>query len=280
MKFSDLILHTKSRTNLENYLKKPMHALLLVGENGVGLRTIAKSLAQEIAKANMIIIEPKLHNQQKTANINIDDIRDLHEITRARRDKNFVILIDDVDKMTNDAPQAFLKLLEEPTANIFYILTSHNAKRLPETIRSRTQIIEILPPPKTAVQEIFKVSPTKLMAEKRAQIEFLGERKPAEIVRLLTDEQYFRDKAAVMNTAKKFIQGSVAEKLKIVVATTARETAIELAQNIAKLLILTAPKSKNPKMIAESLSILTKTIENLTQNGHVKTQLLNLALNI
>ena len=257
-----------------------MHALLLVGESGAGLRTIAKSLAQEIAKANMIIIEPKLHNQQKTANINIDDIRDLHEITRARRDKNFVILIDDVDKMTNDAPQAFLKLLEEPTANTFYIMTSHNVKRLPETIRSRTQIIEILPPPKTAVQEIFATSSTKLMAEKRAQIEFLGERKPAEIVRLLTDEQYFRDKAAVMNTAKNFIQGSVAEKLKIVVTTTTRETAIELTQNIAKLLILTAPKSKNPKMVSESLEFLTKTIENLTQNGHVKTQLLNLALNI
>ena len=280
MKLSDLILHPKSRVQLENYLKKPTHALLLSGENGVGLRTIARSLTQQVARANMIIIEPKLHNHQKTLTINIDDIRGLNELTRTRRSENFVILIDDADKMTNDAPQAFLKLLEEPTANVFYILTSHNIHKLPETIRSRTQIIEILPPPTELTQKVFETSPLKLTTEKRTQIEFLANRKPAEITRLLTDEEYFRSEVAIMNTAKNFVMGSTVEKLKIVVATTTREAAIELTENVAKLFMLTAPKAKSPEATVGKFSVIATTIENLVQNGNVRAQLLNLALHI
>jgi len=300
--FDDLILHPKSRAAIESYLKQPTHALLLTGKNGVGLGTIAKVLAREIAGANVVVIEPQLHNQQKTANINIDDIRALHEMTRARRRDNLMIVIDNVDQMTNDAPQAFLKLLEEPTPNVFYILTSHNIVQLPETIRSRTQIIEILPPPAEMCdissfcaqsQNLVKKMDSaisdetqndnkifKITAEKRAQIQFLGDRKPAEIVQLLTDEQYFRDRATAMNTAKNFVAGNIPTRLKTVAATTARETAIDLAQNIAKLITLTAPRVKNPKTVVENLELVSSTIDNLTQNGNVRAQLTNLALGL
>lgn len=280
MTFDDLILNPKSRVQLLNYCRQPTHALLLTGKIGVGLKTIAQVLAREIAQTNIVIIEPKLHNTQKTLTINIEDIRNLHELTRARRNDNFVIIIDDADQMTNDAPQAFLKLLEEPVQNIFYILTSHNTARLPETIRSRTQIIEILPPPADLVQEIFKISPMKLTTEKRAKIDFLGDRRPAEIARLLTDEEYFRNAAATMETAKNFVQWNVAARLRIVVLTTTREAAVELAENIAKLMMLTITRVKNPKVTADNLTMISNTIDNLTQNGNVRAQLTNLAVNL
>ncbi|MDR0957256.1 MAG: AAA family ATPase [Candidatus Nomurabacteria bacterium] len=284
MNFDDLILHQTTQKTLENYLRQPTHALLLTGENGVGLGTIAQSLAHEIAGANTLFISPKLHNTQKTATINVEDIRNLHELTRTQRAENFAIIIDDADKMTIDAPQAFLKLLEEPNAHIFYILTSHISAKLPLTILSRAQEIKVLPTSGEIYEKVFDAichsefssESTNKDKSRLAQIKFLATGKPAEMTRLLTDEQYFRDSAATMETAKTFLQGSMAQRLKTVVTTTTHDDALILVQNIAKLVILMAQKIKNP---AEKLNLISATIENLSANGNVKTQLLNLALN-
>ena len=296
MTFDDLILHSKSRAQLSNYLNYPTHALLLTGKVGVGLKTIAGALAREIAGSNVAIIEPTLHDRQKTANINVDDIRSLHETTRAMRRDNLAIIIDDIDKMTNDAPQTFLKLLEEPTPGVMYILTTHSMAKLPATIRSRTQIVEILPPPRNLTNAVIASaakqssdtgSPRRFaprdddaLGAKRAQIDFLGNQCPAEIVRLLNDEEYFRAAATSMEIAKKFVQGDVEQRLQITTKITTRESAIELMENIARLLMLTIAKSKNPKNAAENLTTIATTIDNLAQNGNVRAQLTNLALNI
>ncbi|MCL2037978.1 AAA family ATPase [Candidatus Saccharibacteria bacterium] len=287
MNFADLILHSTSRQQLENYLKRPAHALLLAGENGVGLGTIAKTLAKEIAGTSVAFIGPTFHDKQKTRIINADDMRDLFELTRARRVNNFVILIDDADLSAAGVFERILKLLEEPIANVFYILTSHQPGRLPATIRSRTQTIEILPPLESSLEKLFekeKDMKPKPTVAKLNQIKFLGNRRPAEITRLLTDEEYFRNRASVMNIAKNLVQGSPIDRLKIVADISAgkdaRNAAIELAKNISKLLLLTTPRNKNQKAAAKNLETVSTAIDNLHQNGNVRAQLTHLALNI
>ena len=268
MIFSDLILHPRTRQTLTNYLAQPTHALLLTGEKGVGLGTIAKTLAREVANASVVIIEPRLHDKQKTPNINIEDIRELGHFTRDRRSDHLCIMIDEAEKMTDRAPEAFLKALEEPVERVFYILTTHAPAKLPATIKSRAQIVEILPPPAEMCKSLFAGSePAKL-----EKIKFLGNRRPAEIARLIADEEYFRAAAAVMETAKNFIQGAPTKRLEIVASTTTRETAINLAQNVAKLLLL--------KSATDGLETVSEVIDNLTQNGNVRAQLTYLALNI
>ena len=285
MNFSDLILHPVSQRQLKNYLNKPAHALLLTGENGVGLCTIAKTLAKEIASTSVAFIEPTFHDKQKTRIINADDMRDLFELTRAKRASNFVILIDDADLSAAGVFERILKLLEEPIANIFYILTSHQPERLPATIRSRTQTIEILPPPESSLEKLFeKDTKPKPTAAKLNQIKFLGQRKPAEITRLLTNEEYFRERATVMNMAKSFVQGRSIDRLKIVAEVSAgkdaRNAAIELTKSVSQLLLLTMPRSHNQKIASMNLETVSTIIDNLHQNGNVRAQLTNLALNI
>lgn len=279
MIFSDLILNDLSKKNLQNYLEKTTHALLLTGKSGVGLNTIAEVLAREIANANFIRIYPQLHKKQKAPNINIDDIRELHEITRSVRKDKIVIIIDEAEKMTHDAPQTLLKLLEEPAENVFYILTSHLPEKLPKTIHSRSQKIEILPAKNSA--EFILPNFTKLTNVKIAQIKFIAGNFPAEIHRLLANEEYFRDTAAKIETAKIFLQGNIAARLKIISNVNNREDAKELIANLARLINLTMNRVSSEKLenVAQNLQILSAATDNLSDNCNLRAQLTAVAIN-
>jgi hypothetical protein len=108
----------------------------------------------------------------------------------------------------------------------------------------------------------------------------LADRKPAEIVRLLSDEEYFRAASLSMKTAKDFVQGEPAQRLEIIAGVTTREAAVNLAKNVAKLLSLTAVRAKNVKLAADNLNVISEVIDNLVQNGNTRAQLTYLALNI
>jgi replication-associated recombination protein RarA len=74
--------------------------MLLTGPKGVGLGTIAQALACEVAKTDVITIQPTLHDRQKTANINVGDIKDIKKLIQNKRQTPFAVIIDDVDKLT------------------------------------------------------------------------------------------------------------------------------------------------------------------------------------
>ncbi|HET7342861.1 MAG TPA: hypothetical protein VFL90_15460, partial [Methylomirabilota bacterium] len=86
---------------------------------------------------------PPEKNPKGTPLIRIDAIRalereaSLRPVLGGRR----VLIIDDADRMTDDAPQAFLKFLEEPPAGVVVILVLPGVRALPATIVSRCQLV-------------------------------------------------------------------------------------------------------------------------------------------
>ncbi|MBI3443393.1 hypothetical protein HY008_01855 [Candidatus Woesebacteria bacterium] len=72
----------------------------------------------------------------------ISDVRELQKFTKLALSEKTAIILKDVDLATEEAHNAFLKNLEEPQENLIYILTASNIELLPETIRSRCQVIE------------------------------------------------------------------------------------------------------------------------------------------
>lgn len=262
----NLLINPQTKLHLRAYLKKPTHALLLTGQKGVGLGSLAKALATEVAGSQIIIIEPKLHKTQKTANINVKDIRDLAQMTRTRRSEPLVIVIDEIEKMTAGAPEAFLKALEEPVSQVFYILTSHHIGNLPKTVLSRVQKIEVLP------TSTVKLTSTIIPQTKQRQIEFIANGLPAEIQRLSGDELYFREKARLFEQAKTYLNSSTYEKLMIVPKMKNREATLDFLFAVSKL-VQTKPIS--PK----TLAVLSQVIDNISQNGNIKAQLTYLATN-
>ena len=109
------------------------HAYAFVGPAAGGRFTTALAFAAELLRADVTRGHPDLHivtptppesNPKGARAIRIGAIRELERraslrpALAARR----VLILDEADRMTGDAPQAFLKLLEEPPPATVVIL--------------------------------------------------------------------------------------------------------------------------------------------------------------
>ena len=140
----------------------PAHAYLLHGPSGVGKRDLALLFAAELlgdharverrTHPDLYVLEP-LGDQ-----IRIDDIRglrhDLHmrPFEAARR----VYVVFGADTMNEDAADALLKDLEEPPPYAVILLVADDLGPLPETIRSRCQLVSFRRLSETAVRDAVR----------------------------------------------------------------------------------------------------------------------------
>lgn len=274
----DLVLHDDTRSKLNDYLSRPSHALMLTGPTGCGLGTIAKTLANQIAGANTMFIEPTQHNKQKTVIINADDIAELSTVVRDRRgDSSLAVVIDGADQTSVGVFERMLKLIEEPVAGVYYIFTAHSLDNIPATIMSRSSLIKVELPTSKQCLGLYRGCD----ATKAAQIKFIADRRPAQIIRLLTgSDGDFEQQSTLVSLAKEFLQGSVSRRLEIVNEITEREVGVQYCNNLSKLLRVTsANKVANPHQLSIRLELIDKTATNLSATGNVKIQLINLALN-
>jgi DNA polymerase-3 subunit delta' len=128
------------------------HAYAFVGPAGSGRFTTALAFASELLRADATRGHPDLHviaptppesNPKGARAIRIGAIRELERraslrpALAARR----VLIVDEADRMTGEAPQAFLKFLEEPPAATVVILVLPRVRALPATVISRCQIV-------------------------------------------------------------------------------------------------------------------------------------------
>lgn len=72
----------------------------------------------------------------------IEDTRNLKKLVKFSFAEKTAIVINDIDKITTEAANAFLKNLEEPNRNLIYILTASNLNNVLPTIISRCEIIK------------------------------------------------------------------------------------------------------------------------------------------
>ena len=109
-----------------------MHAFLIVGTNNEELKTKSLKLAEKLKAKIMEFPMAK-----------IADTRELRNITKLTFNSPTAILINSIDTITEEAGNAFLKNLEEPQENIYYILTASSLKSILPTIISRCEVIKL-----------------------------------------------------------------------------------------------------------------------------------------
>ena len=271
-----LIICERTLLQLRQYLHQPTHSLMLTGETGVGLGAIARSLGSALAGSEVIYLEPTVHRAQKTAIINADDIDYVTRVTRDKRAERLAIIMNDVDQTAPGVFERILKIVEEPVANVNYIFTTHYLPAVPQTILSRTQVVEVGCPSDAKCKQLFNgVDQTK-----RAQIQFLARRHPAQIYRLIHDEASFRAAADEISRAKRFVTGVTDDRISVISELKERSDAQRFLSLLVKLIdtIHRNGDTERDKVLVQNLDLITATNDRITANGSVKAQLLNLAV--
>ncbi|MFY0701724.1 MAG: DNA polymerase III subunit delta' [Bermanella sp.] len=152
---------------IQQYAKQRLgHALLLVGQEGVGKRLLLRELSQFLlctdqqqgpcgqcgschlfnagSHPDLLMVEP----EEKGKQIKIEQVRKVTEFvnTTAQRGHSKVVLLGPAEAMNVNASNALLKSLEEPSANITLLLYSHQPSGLLATIKSRCQQFPVYGP--------------------------------------------------------------------------------------------------------------------------------------
>lgn len=203
----------KALAFLENSLRagKLAHAYLLVGPDGVGKRTLALHLAQTLlcrgerapslpsgqapcgecsacrriasgGHPDVMELAPRVTSSEEGSRqsaVGIDQIRELERLAHLMPYEGSarVFILNGADLLSADAAHAFLKTLEEPPPQVYFFLLAERAERLPATIHSRCQRLELGPAP-LALLEDFLIQEHGLPSDRAKALARLSRGRP------------------------------------------------------------------------------------------------------
>lgn len=268
---SKVLIEESTQVLLEALQKKMPQSILLHGETGVGLSAVAGELAKSFGN-NVVTILPEKNEvvDIEKGNITIASIRKLYDLTRTKGSKKLII-IDYAERMAAPAQNAFLKLLEEPNDQTFFVLLSHDPAKLLPTVLSRVQSLEVRPITKVASEELLDELGVKDEA-RRQQLLFMASGLPAELMRL-QDENYFEKQAQIVKDAHLFVTGrSYQRSLLAHKYRDDRPRALLLIDIALKLLKLDVIGKKDPSYL-RSIDKLLSAREAIVTNGNIRLQL-------
>ncbi len=158
--FNGIIGHARIMGLLAAEVQQPSHAYFFVGPVGVGKATVARQFAAALLCAeggrhdtpcsscrragsgnhpDLNVVEP----EGKTS-MGVDQARTtvaIASMTPVEGDRK-VVLFDDAGSMTDQAANALLKTIEEPTRTTVFILVAEAEDDLPPTIASRCRTVQ------------------------------------------------------------------------------------------------------------------------------------------
>jgi DNA polymerase-3 subunit delta' len=185
------------------------HALLLSGPDGTGRRHFALALARLLlceaptgdgncgtcksceltrhgAHADMLSVAP----EEPGKAIGVDAVRAVLAFTGRTSSLGLrkVIIVAPLQALTSSAHNAFLKCLEEPPADTYFVLVHGRGRRIPATVRSRCQTLDLRAPDEAQARQWLQAT-LEVDASKLEGLGALAPRQPLRAVQLAQDEE-------------------------------------------------------------------------------------------
>ena len=205
------------------------HAWLIAGPSGIGKLNLALVAAHQLLRDSTAPPQPLgpaealaaigarytpadhdadlhwIHPEEDKSTISVEQIRDLIDaISLTAHGIAKVVIVEPADAMTSAAANALLKTLEEPSGNAYLFLLSSQPDRLPATIRSRCQRLDIVRPAPATLAAWLGMTDTAIVADAWQ----MAGGAPLRVAALLADtdskwnNELRTDLAAVSNDAK------------------------------------------------------------------------------
>jgi DNA polymerase-3 subunit delta' len=264
------VINPASEKRLNSIIKNLPQSMLLSGKKRVGLTTIAKHIAS-LRKVMPIVILPEKDEQVDIEKgvISVESMRRLYDETKTKTANERIIIIDYAERMTTQAQNAFLKLLEEPGDDIYFILVSNTATKLLPTIISRTENLDMKPITDDQSNELLDKLGVKDKT-KRSQLLFMAAGLPAELTNLANDTDYFEKRSTMMRDARELLSGNLYKKLLIAQRyKDDRVTALQLLDDASNMLgksIIAKPQTDSIAYIDK----LLKAYQRIEANGNIR----------
>lgn len=194
------------------------HAYLFYGPGEIGKRTVALALAATLtcderpksvlgacgacrscqslkkgAHPAVVVVAPgraSLSGKELARDIPIDEVRALKRRLQyaPNRDEWRFVIIDNADRMTPEASNAFLKILEEPGERTVFVLVSERYGALPRTVVSRAEPVRFSLMP----ERIMELLAHRIVKSDAATLLRYAVGRPGRLVRLTEDEALFK----------------------------------------------------------------------------------------
>lgn len=124
---------------LTEFASKDKHSLVIEGPNGCGKTYLAKMYASLLGFSDVVEVAPK-----------VNDIKDAFEQFQ-QVDNKVLIVIENLDSGVLSCAYILLKFMEEPSDNLYVVVTCRNKENVPDTILSRSMTVSVGMPTKDDV---------------------------------------------------------------------------------------------------------------------------------
>lgn len=164
------------------------HAWLICGNKGIGKATLAYNLAkfllsnpsngdsqirfdpnsdtvrkiENLSHPDLMVLESD-SDDSKTA-IKVEDVREIGKFLSLTsvESRYRVVIIDSMNDMNASSANALLKMLEEPSPNVFFLLVCHQLGQILPTVRSRCRLLKMSTPSKETFNKVITQKLTNL----------------------------------------------------------------------------------------------------------------------
>lgn len=236
------------------------HAYLFSGPEMIGKRIFALELAHKLGEnSDIIYLDPADSESGKTISI-----------TEIRKIKNFMsfspfaskykfAIINDAHLMTEEAQNALLKTLEEPSSSSLLILITANPSLLLPTVTSRCQEINFLPHSKQIIVDILKNS--KIPSASNELLLELTAGKIGLIYDILKNDSFDELKKSIEQLAN-LAKADLEEKFAFALKISDDKNQPDLEKKILYWMLYARTRLAEPKIrkILKELLVLNKTV--------------------